>query len=254
MAAASVETVDTSDRDLGEAGLLIPDGVEAPAELLGDEMLSRASLFGPAASEYVLDLMRADPRALIQAKGCQALSQISESPEGRTAVLSKCGVEVVVEAMMSAMPDEIELQARGCSALANLVMNASEEEEARVLKSGLAAVLGASKAHPAESTVQLKVCLALGNMAFGSKGEATCLSQGALEAVVEAMKAHPGDEALQVEGCDALVNIADSTDGKTKLVALGGLAVAAAAKKHPKCAETAGALADSLLAVAKASQ
>ena len=241
---------DEDEEDVGRVGALIPDGIEAPAELIGDEMLSRATTEGPAASEFVLENMRNDPRPKVQAKGCSAVSQIAETPPGRTTLHEKGAVEVVVAAMSSAMPDEIELQAKGCSAIANLSIG--EGESAVLSKGGLAAVLAAASAHPAEASVQLKVCTALGNIAYGSAGEARVLAGGGLEAVVTAMKAHSADAALQEEGVDALVNIADSADAKKRLLALGGLAVVAAAKKHANCAATAGELATGLVAAAKA--
>jgi len=95
-------------------------------------------------------------------------------------------------------------------------------------------------------------CSQLGNIAFGSAGEAAVLAAGGLEAVVSAMKAHPNDAALQEDGVDALVNIADGDAGKQQLLALGGLGVVAAAKKHANCAETATALATGLVEAAKA--
>lgn len=240
------------DEDVGNVGVFMPDGQAASATLVGEELLSRVFARGPAATDFVLETMRNDPRPEVQAKGCTGIAQLAERPDGRKLLHDKQGVEVVVEAMMSAMDEEVELQASGCSALANLVIGEVSEHEAAVLgKGGLKAVLAAAKAHPADGSVQTKACLALGNMAFGSAGEAAVLAAGGLDAIVAAMKAHPTNEKLQEEGLDALVNIADSDGGKKQLLAMGGLAVVAAAKKHPTCAETAGDFAAKLVAAAK---
>lgn len=243
----------SSQEDLGHAGALLPEGIEAPASALGDELLSRASLAGPAATGFVLDVLKRDAREEVQYKGVQALAQIAETPPGRKVLLETEAVECVVEAMMSATPEEVLLQYHGCSALANIVIG-GEGEGAVLDKGGLAAVFAAAKAHPADAGVQTKSCLALGNIAFGATGEAKVLSDGGLDIVVAAMKAFPAEVALQTEGVDALVNIADSPGGKQTLLGLGGLAVVAAAKKHDACKETAGALATALVAAAKETQ
>ena len=224
---------------VGEIGAIMPEGEVAPAALVGDEMLSRVYKQGRNASPYILTTMRNDPRAEVQAQGCRALSQIAESAEGRKAgmcstgfertvpgvtrqmtpayaplrlaVIAEGGIQVIVEAMETATDEEVELQARGCSALANLVVG---EGEAAVFEhGGLAVVLAAAAAPPTAASVQLKCCAALGNMAYGSAGEAKVLAEGGIEVVVAAMKVHPQDAKLQEEGCDALVNIADSAAG-----------------------------------------
>ena len=285
-----------------QGGVLIGDGATIPASVLGDEMLSRASfsdasslpanpegmvpaspLCSPAeAVDFILTFMKRDARSEVQAKGCQALAQLAEKPEGRSAVLAVDSVAVVVEAMMSAADDEIELQTRGCAAISNFVVG-GDGEAAVLEQGGLAAVLAAGKAHPKEAAVQRKCCAAvrasarcqaqssgeplapeltalprahsqLGNIAFGSAGEVAVLAAGGLEIVVAAMKAHPSDAALQEEGVDALANIADGEAGKQQLLALGGLGVAAAAKKYSNCAETAGAVAAGLVEAAKAAR
>jgi len=244
----------SAGKDVGELGSLMPAQLaNAPERLIADEILSRATISGPHASDFVLDTMTSDPRPLVQANGCLAVAQIAERPDGRASLHSKGAVRVVAEAMASAMEEEEEVQMHGCNAIANLVIAPPEENEAAVLgHGGLEAVLAAAKAHASKAGVQRKACLALGNMAFGSEGEAKVLESGGLEAVVAAMKAHATDATVVEEGLDALVNIADSTEGKKKLLALGGLGVVAAAKKaHPSCAATAGEFALKLVAAAK---
>lgn len=256
-----------------QGGTLIPEGVSVPASVLGDEMLSRASFSDssnlpknpdglvpatppctPAeAAEFIFAIMKRDARSEVQAKGCQALAQIAEKPEGRSALLAVDTIAVVVEAMMSAADDEVELQASGCAALCNLVIG-GDGEAAVLEQGGLAAVLAAGRAHPTAAAVQRRCCAALGNIAFGSAGEAAVLTTGGLEVVVAAMRAFPSDAALQVEGVDALVNIADGDAAKRALLGLGGLGVVAAAKKHAACAETAGAFAAGLVDAAKATR
>ena len=64
------KSIDTSDEnDLGQAGLLLPEGQQADEGLLADELLSRASIFGPGAADFVLETMARDPRPMVQAKG-----------------------------------------------------------------------------------------------------------------------------------------------------------------------------------------
>ena len=250
------EALAVAGKDIGQLGSLMPENLSsAPAQLVADELLSRATIEGPHASGFVLEMMMNQPNPLVQLKGALAIAQISERPEGRAALHAESAVKVVVEAMRTAMDDEVELQRHGCSSLANLVMAPPDENEAAVLDNGgLEAVLAAAKAHPFDAGVQAKACLALGNMAFGSVGEAKVLSSGGLEVVVAAMKAHAANPLVIEEGIDALVNIADGADGKKALLALGGLGVVAAAKKsHPKCMEAAGDLALKLVAAAKAS-
>jgi len=254
-----------------QGGALIPVGVEVPASVLGDEMLSRASFSDasnlpknpdgmvpatppttPAeAADFIFDIMKRDARSEVQAKGCQALAQMAEKPDGRAALLAVDSIAVIVAAMLSAADDEIELQLRGCAVLGNLVVG-GEGEDAILKQRGLEAVLAAGRAHPTEAAVQRKCLAALGNIAYGSAGEAAVLAGGGLDVVVAAMKAHPSDAALQEDAVDALLNIADGDDGKQKLLALGGLGAVAAAKKHSKCAETAGVLASALVVAAKA--
>ena len=161
-----------------QGGALIPEG-EVPASVLGDEMLSRASFAGPIlpanpdgmkpatapsspaeAGDFILAVMKKDPRSEVQAKGCQALAQLAETQEGRTALLAMDTIAVVVEAMMSASDDEVDLQARGCAALAHLVVG-GEAEAAILEQAGVAAVLAAGKAHPTEASVQRKCCAAV---------------------------------------------------------------------------------------------
>jgi len=270
MTGSSSETAVEHGAEL-QGGALIPEGVEIPVSVLGDEMLSRASFSDAAnlpknpdglvpasppstpmeAADFIFSIMKSDARSEVQAKGCQALAQIAENPEGRSALLAVDTIAIVVEAMMSAADDEVDLQARGCAALSNLVIG-GEGEVAILKQGGLAAVLAAGKAHPAEAAVQRKCCTALGNIAFGSAGEAAVLEAGGLDVVVAAMKAHPTDEGLQEDGVDALVNIADSDAGKQQLLAIGGLGVVAAAKKLSKCAESAASLASGLVNAAKA--
>ena len=234
---SSLDEFNRTGKDVGETGALVPEGVEVPAKLIGEEMLSRASLKGPNAIAFVFSHMQNDPREEVQAAGCLALAQISERPDGRVAVSDNGGIEIIVAAMMSAGSEEIEVLAHGCSALANLALG--EGEMAVIAKSGLDAVLEAARTHPKEVAIQRKACLALGNLAFGSEGEATVLATGGLEAVVAAMKAHGKDEVVVEEGIDALVNIADSTGGKKRLLGCGGLEVVAAARKHAKVAAAA---------------
>ena len=243
---------DGEENDLGTIGALLPeDTSQAPANTVGDELLSRASLQFEHAVGFVLDALRSDPRDEVQAKGLRAISQIAERKDGRETLIKHGAVETVIEAMLSAVEEEVELQASGCSGLANLAIS---EGEAVVHKhGGLKAVIAAGQAHPADLAVQTKVCAAIGNLAYSSDGEKATLEGGGVEAVCAAMRAHPADAALQEEGVDALVNVCDSEAGKRRLLEMGGLAVVAAAKKHEKCAEAAGAFAASLVALAKAS-
>jgi hypothetical protein len=238
--------LEDGDEDIGQVGGLVPEGAEVSAKKVGEEMISRVTLTGPNAADFVLQTMQQDPREEVQAKGCLALSQIAEKPEGRTALRKNggIGIEVVVAAMMSAQPEEVEVQAHGCSALANLAID--EGETLVIAKSGLDAVLESAKTLLKEVTVQRKACLALGNLAFGSEGEAKVLASGGIETVVAAMNAHRKDPVVQEEGIDALVNIADSPDGKKRLLECGGLDVVANAQKHPKCAAVAADLAKQL--------
>jgi hypothetical protein len=250
MAAAASSSETSENEKEGEYGLLLPEGTRVAAALIGDEMLSRATTAGPAACEFVMHHMRNDPRPEVQSKGCGAVSQIAETPPGREALFELNAVEVLVAAMTSATPKEVDLQAKACSALANLAIG--EGEAVVMKKGGLSAVLSAGRAHLTEPSVQFKVCAALGNLAYSSAGEQRTLAEGGLEAVVAAMKAHPSNAGVQAEGVDALVNIADSAAGKKQLLALGGLGVVAAAKKHPMCAAAAGELAVALVTAAKA--
>lgn len=253
-AAESISALASAGKDVGQLGSLMVDNVtDAPELQIADEMLSRATISGPHASEFVLESMKSNPGPIVQARGCRAVAQIAERPDGRAALHALGAVQVVVEAMKTAMDDEVELATHGCEALSNLVIAPPEENEAAVLgHGGLGAVLAVAMAHPSHVAVQRKVCLALGNMAFGPAGEARVLEAGGLDAVVTAMKAHAADATVVEEGIDALVNIADSSDGKKKLLALGGLGVVAAAKKsHPKCAATAGDFALQLVAAAR---
>lgn len=236
--------------DVGKVGGLLPVDAQAPADVIADEMLSRVFASEADASDFVLETMQNDPRPEVQAKGCSAISQIAEKREGRALLHSKSVVDVVVAAMLSAMAEEVELQIKGCSALANLVIG--EGDDAVLRKGGLEAVLNASRMHPNVPAVQRKVCLALGNMAYSSFGEARVVAEGGIQVVLTAMKTHGSDPEVQEEGIDALVNLADSENGKKELLARGGLGVVAAAKKHEKCAAAAGDLANALVAVAKA--
>ena len=54
--------------------MLIPDDALVPEALVADEMLSKASVAGKDAADYIIHTLTQDPRALVQSQGCRALS------------------------------------------------------------------------------------------------------------------------------------------------------------------------------------
>ena len=97
--------------------------------------------------------------------------------------------------------------------------------------------MAAMSAHPADYSVQLKGCAALGNIGFGEAGEAAVVRQGGVDAIVRALLAHGADVKLVEEACDALANLVANEQGKQSLLALGGVAMLEAARSaFPGCA------------------
>ena len=115
-------------------------------------------------ADSVLEAMAADDRAEVQAGGCSALAILCESQAGRRCAQGKDALAAVLRAL-AAHPEAPAVQASGCAAIANLVL---EEGEAAVLAAGaIGAVIKALAAHPEAVAVQAKGCLALGNIAGG---------------------------------------------------------------------------------------
>ena len=129
---------------------------------------------------------RIDDRAEVQAGGCSALAILCESQAGRRCAQGKDALAAVLRAL-AAHPEAPAVQASGCAAIANLVL---EEGEAAVLAAGaIGAVIKALAAHPEAVAVQAKGCLALGNIAGGDAGEAEAVRCGAVAAAFDALRA-----------------------------------------------------------------
>lgn len=167
----------------------------------GERLLGIVVQHGLQVAQEVLDTMAVDGRPTVQAKGCSAIAILAEKDAGRAAVLDANAVFAVTKAM-EVLAAAAQVQASGCSALANLCQG---DGAAAVLEGGgLEAVLAAMAAHASEPAVQLKGCLALGNIAFGAEGEARAVERGGVGAIASCLRAHGADAKAVISATSRL--------------------------------------------------
>ena len=169
----------------------------------------------------------------VQIAGCQALWNLSATPDNQAAIGSAGGIVAILNAMI-AFDGDADLQENAMAALSNL--GACEANHPIIIENeGVRKVVEAMNRHSENAGVQEKGCAALTNLASKDVSVKSAITAaGGADAVVIAMVMHPGDVELQQKALRALRNLCANDDENKMLVAnVGGIdAVIGAMQVH----------------------
>jgi len=154
--------------------------------------------------EAIMMAMRKHPaNEQVQEKGCEALQQLSMTPEDRARVVHGGGIELIEQAMQ-AHHEVAGVQECSCLAMGNLAFEA-EGRELIAKYGGIRAIIQAMNEHINDRGVQEAACFVLHNMACTPEYTRKIADLGGVQAIREGQRVHPSlqeqeeaNEALEI--------------------------------------------------------
>jgi hypothetical protein len=160
----------------------------------------------------------------LQKSGLVALLELTQTNIGRTAIVAAKGAECVCWSMKE-FASSIAVQIHGATLLCNMAYGSPETKKRIGKIGGIDAIVDSMKAHPSDSTLQQRCCMALQTLTCDIRVNQWITGRAlGIEAILNALRSFPEEASVLFHGCAALCNVcADEPDNRSRSADSGAL-------------------------------